>query len=160
MKMGQKLKHSSQLASPYVFVKDLSEPIIDLIYDNCTAISSEQKYLLLMGVSQVDILAYYENKCASVLRSRIETILIGYTLQKEDFVSEFDGYKIVLFWADGNPIISVKQSPYMTNAAVKLYRSDNVYLNPNKKGRIKAYAIPENWWHKKPRQDHIATLIG
>lgn len=160
MMMGQKLRNSAQLAKPCVFVRDLSEPIIDLIYDNCTGISSEQKYLLLMGISRTDIRAYYANKCASELRSRIENILIGYTLQNEDFVSEFDGYKVVLFWADGNPIISVKQSPYMTDAAVKLNRTANIYLNPNKKGRIKAYAIPESWWHKKPRQNHNATLIG
>lgn len=146
-------------AKPYVLVKDLSESIIDRIYDNCTGNISEHRYLSLMGLSSTAIRAYNSGDADVALVSRIESALKDYQIQKEDFLSEFDGFKVLLFWADGIALISVKKSPFMTNTAIKLNRSDNIYLNPNKKGRIKAYAVPESWWHTKPKTDHVVTLI-
>ena len=150
---------ATQFAKPYVYVKDLSESVIDLIYDNCVGNLSEHRYLNLMGFTSTDIREYCKGDADESLVSRIENALKKYQVPNEDFVSEFDGYKIILFWAGETALISVKKSPFMTNSAIKLGRSDNIYLNPNKKGRIRAYAIPESWWHIKPKTDHVATLI-
>lgn len=157
--MGRRPIKVTEFAKPYVHVKDLSESIIDRIYDNCTGNISEHLHLNLMGLTSTAIRAYNEGNADEGLVSLIESALRKYQVPNEDFISEFDGFKIVLFWAGENALIAVKKSPFMTNAAMKLNRSDNIYLNPNKKGRIKAYAIPESWWHIKPKIDHVATLI-
>lgn len=135
-----------QSCGHYSLFKD---EIIDKIYDNCVRNISEEKFLLQNGVPFHVLKDYMANKASDEVISKIQNFLNTYSLEREDFISEFDGFKIQAHWHKNQLFYIIIKSPCVIDNALR-YPSSNKHnmalLGKKNKGRLKAYSVPLDWF--------------